>query len=90
MNIITNAFKSSLGKKYIMAVTGGCLFLFVVGHLAGNLSLSEAVRLVKKETRRYIRQQYNWFRLDDPDIHWFDASGEFYDALCKLVAEFLA
>jgi tRNA dimethylallyltransferase len=59
-------------------------------HLAGELSLGEAVRLVKKETRRYIRQQYNWFRLDDPDIHWFDASGEFYEALCKLLAEFLA
>jgi tRNA dimethylallyltransferase len=59
-------------------------------HLAGELSLGEAVRLVKKETRRYIRQQYNWFRLDAPDIHWFDASGEFYEPLCKLVAEFCA
>ena len=37
MNIIANLFKSSLGKKYIMAVTGGALFLFVVGHLLGNL-----------------------------------------------------
>jgi tRNA dimethylallyltransferase len=59
-------------------------------HLAGELSLSEAVRLLKKETRRYIRQQYNWFRPDAPDIQWFDAGGEFYEALCKSVAEFLA
>jgi succinate dehydrogenase cytochrome b subunit len=37
MNIIANLFKSSVGKKYIMAVTGVVLFLFVIGHLAGNL-----------------------------------------------------
>jgi succinate dehydrogenase / fumarate reductase, cytochrome b subunit len=37
MNIITNVFNSSLGKKYIMAVSGLALFLFVIGHLAGNL-----------------------------------------------------
>ena len=39
MKIITNLFQSSLGKKYIMAVTGFVLFLFVVGHLAGNLQI---------------------------------------------------
>jgi len=32
-------FKSSLGKKYLMAVSGALLFLFVVGHLAGNLQI---------------------------------------------------
>lgn len=59
-------------------------------YLVGEISLEEAVRLVKKETRRFIRQQYNWFRLDDPDIHWFDVSGEYYGALHELVAGFLA
>ncbi len=37
MNIIAHLFKSSLGKKYLMATTGGALFLFVAGHLLGNL-----------------------------------------------------
>jgi succinate dehydrogenase / fumarate reductase cytochrome b subunit len=36
---LTNLFKSSVGKKFVMAVTGLALFLFVVGHLAGNLQL---------------------------------------------------
>jgi len=39
MNIILNVFKSSLGKKYVMAVTGCVLLLFVIGHLAGNLQI---------------------------------------------------
>jgi tRNA dimethylallyltransferase len=58
-------------------------------YLVGEISLEEAVRLVKKETRRFIRQQYNWFRPDDPGIRWFDVSGEHYGALCELVAGFL-
>src|SRR5438876_1087213 len=37
MNIIVHLFKSSLGKKYIMAISGGALLLFVVAHLLGNL-----------------------------------------------------
>jgi succinate dehydrogenase / fumarate reductase cytochrome b subunit len=38
-NMITRIFKSSLGKKYLMAVSGFVLFLFVLGHLAGNLQV---------------------------------------------------
>src|SRR5437667_8722564 len=36
---LANIFTSSLGRKYIMAVTGFVLFLFVVGHLVGNLQI---------------------------------------------------
>ena len=39
MNILKRTFKSSLGKKYLMAVTGFFMFLFVIGHLAGNLQV---------------------------------------------------
>jgi succinate dehydrogenase cytochrome b subunit len=39
MKLITHIFDSSLGKKYLMAVTGFLLFLFVVGHLVGNLQV---------------------------------------------------
>jgi succinate dehydrogenase / fumarate reductase, cytochrome b subunit len=37
MNMIKRIFQSSVGKKYVMAVTGLVLFVFVIGHLAGNL-----------------------------------------------------
>jgi succinate dehydrogenase / fumarate reductase cytochrome b subunit len=39
MKLITHIFDSSLGKKYLMAVTGFLLFLFVIGHLVGNLQV---------------------------------------------------
>jgi tRNA dimethylallyltransferase len=58
-------------------------------HLAGEISLEEAIRLIKKETRRLVRRQSNWFRLDDPAIHWFDVSCEFNSALSDLITDFL-
>jgi succinate dehydrogenase / fumarate reductase cytochrome b subunit len=39
MKVITNIFGSSLGKKYIMAVTGFVLVGFVVAHMVGNLQI---------------------------------------------------
>lgn len=39
MNLFSRIWNSSLGKKYIMALTGGALFLFTIGHLIGNLQV---------------------------------------------------
>ena len=39
MNIIERTWNSSLGKKYVMAVTGLALFVFLIGHLVGNLQV---------------------------------------------------
>lgn len=36
---IANLYKSSVGKKFIMAATGLALFLFVLLHLIGNLQI---------------------------------------------------
>lgn len=39
MNVITRLWQSSLGKKYLMALSGIALFVFVIGHLMGNLQV---------------------------------------------------
>jgi succinate dehydrogenase / fumarate reductase cytochrome b subunit len=61
MNIISHVLKSSLGKKYIMAVTGCCLFLFVVGHMAGNLQIF----LGREAINRYA-----YFLQSNPELIW--------------------
>ena len=61
MNIITHVFKSSLGKKYIMAVTGFVLFLFVIGHLAGNLQLFLGQEAINR---------YGYFLQSNPELIW--------------------
>ncbi len=37
MNLIKGIFNTSLGRKYIMAITGAGLFGFIIAHLLGNL-----------------------------------------------------
>ncbi len=39
MSLVRNIFCSSLGKKYIMALTGLALLGFAAGHLVGNLQI---------------------------------------------------
>src|ERR1700757_2652568 len=39
VNIFAAFYRSSVGKKMIVAVTGIILILFVVGHLLGNLQI---------------------------------------------------
>src|SRR5439155_20539630 len=46
MNLILRIWGSSLGKKYIMALTGAVLFVFVIGHLVGNLQVLGAPEMI--------------------------------------------
>jgi len=39
MSTVAGILNSSLGRKFVMAATGGLLCLFVVGHLVGNLQV---------------------------------------------------
>jgi len=43
-------------------------------YFEGQATLEEVVAEIKRATRRFIRHQYNWFRLNDPTIQWFDAA----------------
>jgi succinate dehydrogenase / fumarate reductase, cytochrome b subunit len=39
MNLLGSIFQSSIGRKFLMALTGLVLFGFVAGHLLGNLQI---------------------------------------------------
>lgn len=58
-------------------------------HLQGELSLADAIQQIKYETHRLARHQYNWFRLDDKRIQWFEVRGGAESAIAARVAEFL-
>jgi tRNA dimethylallyltransferase len=59
-------------------------------YLAGQATLPDTVREIKRATRRFVRHQGNWFRQDDPRLHWFNASPDPYEAILDLVHPFLA
>jgi len=55
----------------------------MAGVIRGTISLDEAVALMKRLTRQFIRRQSNWFKASDPRIHWFQAGDQ---ALNQIIA----
>lgn len=45
----------------------------LTSYLDGLISLEEAVALIKRNTRKYVRRQANWFKPNNPEITWFNA-----------------
>ncbi len=61
----------------------------LIDHLKGLCDLGEAIRRIKRDTRRYVQQQYNWFRLTDERIRWFDVQEAPYEAIRDSALDFL-
>src|SRR4051812_34053791 len=61
MSMLSNIFASSLGKKFIMAVSGFVMFLFVLGHLAGNLQIFLGAEAINR---------YGHFLQSNPELIW--------------------
>jgi tRNA dimethylallyltransferase len=60
-------------------------------YLSGQATLAGTVREIKRATRRFVRHQANWFRIDDTRIHWFDVSdSDPRVPALELVRQFLA
>jgi tRNA dimethylallyltransferase len=43
-------------------------------YLQGEITLKEAIRLIKKRSKRYARRQFTWFKKEE-GIHWIDITG---------------
>ena len=62
----------------------------IITHLTGEISLDEAIRQIKSKTRKYIRQQANWFQIEDPGIRWFSASTDPTEEIIVEIQHFLS
>jgi tRNA dimethylallyltransferase len=58
----TSALRDSLGYQEVLA------------YLDGSITYAEAVRLIKRNTRRFAKRQMTWFRKEE-DITWLDITG---------------
>lgn len=57
----------------------------LVDYLQGRITLKEALRLIKRNTRIFIRRQSNWFRQNDPSIHWVYVNDMILKDVMKLI-----
>jgi tRNA dimethylallyltransferase len=61
------------GYGWDLPAMSGLGYVQFRSYLEGDAALEDVVIEIKRATRRFIRHQYNWFRLNDPAIRWFDA-----------------
>jgi tRNA dimethylallyltransferase len=59
-------------------------------YFEGRATLDEVVVEIKRATHRFIRRQYNWFRLSDPAIQWFDVTETTVEEIEAMVRTWLA
>ena len=59
-------------------------------HLNDGLVLEEAVKEIKRRTRRFARKQYTWFKPTDPKIHWFDVDDNTHTQVATLLTDTLS
>ena len=57
--------------------------------LRGELTLAAAIQQIKFETHRFLRHQYNWFRLEDDRIKWFDILDKAESEITARLAKFM-
>jgi len=58
--------------------------------LEGGLTLETAIQQIKFESHRFVRHQYNWFRLKDDRIKWFDIQNRVGSEITALVNKFIS
>jgi tRNA dimethylallyltransferase len=61
----------------------------IIRYLQGKLKLTEAVAQIKHDTRVFVRRQANWFKPDDPAIHWFPISAGVVDEIEAVLTTWL-
>jgi len=61
----------------------------IASYLRGELGLEEAVDLIRKNTRRFAKRQYTWFKAD-PRIEWIDVDGLTANEVSKKIKESLS
>ncbi|HEY9121948.1 MAG TPA: tRNA (adenosine(37)-N6)-dimethylallyltransferase MiaA [Brevefilum sp.] len=57
----------------------------IIQYLQGEINYEDAVALIKRNTRTFVRRQTNWFKPDDPRINWFDASPDLAERMESFV-----
>jgi len=80
----------SMGHSLDLPAMSGIGYRQIGMFLKGEISLEAAIRQIKFESHRLVRHQYNWFKLRDERIHWFDIGDEIEGPITALVKEFVS
>lgn len=60
------------GYAYDLPAFSAIGYREVIQFLRGEIKKEDVVMLIKRNTRKFVRRQSNWFKLEDPKINWFE------------------
>ena len=60
----------------------------IIKYLNGEIQLNEAIELIKKNTRHYVKRQYTWFNNQLP-VNWFNTNFEDFSQTENEVINFI-
>ncbi len=85
--MLADGFADEVGRLLTRGYAPDAPALSAIGYsemaatLRGEMSLEEAVTLIKRRTRQFVRRQANWFKESDPHIRWFTMEGDVRSAV---------
>lgn len=62
----------------------------IIKYLNSEITLEEAIDEIKKNTRKYAKRQYTWFKNQMDDINWFETNYDNFDKVVKKIEDFLS
>jgi tRNA dimethylallyltransferase len=79
----------AMGYTYDLPSMSGLGYRQIGLYLRGEVTLPRALEILKFETHRFARQQYNWFRLDDERIRWLTSGPDAAERALHQIQRFL-
>jgi tRNA dimethylallyltransferase len=61
----------------------------IVAYIQRKISLDEAIIIMKRRTRIFIRRQANWFKANDSQINWFQIGQGTLDDMASMILNWL-
>lgn len=77
----------SLGYDATLPSMSAIGYREVAQFLQGKITLEEVKVLMRRNTRKFIRRQANWFKPEDSSIHWYSVEDDPLDIIIRDVQE---
>ena len=70
------------------AIMTGIGYKELYDYFDGNISLDEALELIKQRSRKYAKRQYTWFN-NQMNVNWFQVDFDDFNNTIKEVEEYI-
>ena len=82
---VKSLYDRNIKSKAIMTGIG---YKELYEYFDGNISLDDALDLIKQRSRKYAKRQYTWFN-NQMDVKWFEVDFDVFDNTIKEVIEYV-